>query len=119
MSTVTLNGIDLELDPRNYRAVFKGQELPLTAQQFSVLFILAQNPDHLITHQQLSRNLWPTRRAQKVPARNLIKTVIHHIRERLAAVEPGAENLIETRHGLGYQLRAGTRRNGNAPPAEG
>lgn len=107
LPTVRIKEISLELDPSNYRASYRGKPLHLTIQQFAILYILAQNPNRLIKHEQIARNLWPTRPQHKVPARNLIKTVIHHIRNELNRIEPtpDADRIIVTRHGLGYELR--------------
>jgi two-component system catabolic regulation response regulator CreB len=92
-------------DPSAMRIRCDGTTLDLTAHEYKLLLVLLEKPGRVFTRDQLLDHAWPD------PGAVTDRTVDAHIksiRAKLRAASPGAENLIETRRGLGYSL---------APPA--
>ena len=78
-----------------------GTALDLTAHEYKLLLVLLEKPGRVFTRDQLLEHAWPD------PGAVTDRTVDAHvksIRAKLRASRPGAENLIETRRGLGYSL---------------
>ena len=80
-----------------------GAVLDLTAHEYKLLLVLLEKPGRVFTRDQLLEHAWPD------PGAVTDRTVDAHIksiRAKLRASRPGAENMIETRRGLGYSLAA-------------
>ena len=80
-----------------------GSLLDLTAHEYKLLLVLLEKPGRVFTRDQLLEHAWPD------PGAVTDRTVDAHIksiRAKLRTSRPGAENLIETRRGLGYSLAA-------------
>jgi two-component system catabolic regulation response regulator CreB len=78
-----------------------GQSLDLTAHEYKLLLVLLGQPGRVFTRDQLLDRAWED------PGAVTDRTVDAHvksIRAKLRAVRTGAEDLIETRRGLGYLL---------------
>lgn len=78
-----------------------GQALDLTAHEYKLLLVLLGQPGRVFTRDQLLDRAWED------PGAVTDRTVDAHvksIRAKLRAVREGAEDLIETRRGLGYLL---------------
>ena len=78
-----------------------GQSLDLTAHEYKLLLVLLGQPGRVFTRDQLLDRAWED------PGAVTDRTVDAHvksIRAKLRAVREGAEDLIETRRGLGYLL---------------
>lgn len=85
------------------RIHFEGSPLDLTAHEYKLLLVLIEKPGRVFTRDQLLDHAWPD------PGAVTDRTVDAHIksiRAKLRARRSGAENLIETRRGLGYSLAA-------------
>ncbi len=83
------------------RIHFDGTVLDLTAHEYKLLLVLIEKPGRVFTRDQLLDHAWQD------PGAVTDRTVDAHIksiRAKLRAARPGAENLIETRRGLGYSL---------------
>jgi two-component system catabolic regulation response regulator CreB len=83
------------------RIHFDGTALDLTAHEYKLLLVLIEKPGRVFTRDQLLDHAWQD------PGAVTDRTVDAHIksiRAKLRAARPGAENLIETRRGLGYSL---------------
>lgn len=93
----------LHHDPAAMRIHCDGVALDLTAHEYKLLLVLLEKPGRVFTRDQLLDQAWPD------PGAVTDRTVDAHIksvRAKLRASRPGAENLIETRRGLGYSLAA-------------
>ena len=93
----------LHHDPSAMRIHCHGSLLDLTAHEYKLLLVLLEKPGRVFTRDQLLDQAWPD------PGAVTDRTVDAHIksiRAKLRASRPGAENLIETRRGLGYSLAA-------------
>jgi two-component system catabolic regulation response regulator CreB len=78
-----------------------GHTLDLTAHEYKLLLVLLGHPGRVFTRDQLLDRAWED------PGAVTDRTVDAHvksIRAKLRAVREGAEDLIETRRGLGYLL---------------
>lgn len=78
-----------------------GEQLDLTAHEYKLLLVLLAKPGRVFTRDQLLEHAWQD------PGAVTDRTVDAHvksIRAKLRAVRVGAEDLIETRRGLGYLL---------------
>lgn len=91
----------LHHDATAMRIHFDGAPLDLTAHEYKLLLALMEKPGRVFTRDQLLDHAWQD------PGAVTDRTVDAHIksiRAKLRAAHAGAENLIETRRGLGYSL---------------
>jgi two-component system catabolic regulation response regulator CreB len=91
----------LHHDASSMRINFHGAPLDLTAHEYKLLLVLIEKPGRVFTRDQLLDFAWQD------PGAVTDRTVDAHIksiRAKLRIAQPGAENLIETRRGLGYSL---------------
>jgi two-component system catabolic regulation response regulator CreB len=78
-----------------------GEPLDLTAHEYKLLLVLLGRPGRVFTRDQLLEHAWQD------PGAVTDRTIDAHvksIRAKLRAVRVGAEELIQTRRGLGYLL---------------
>ncbi len=78
-----------------------GEPLDLTAYEYKLLLVLLEKPGRVFTRDQLLDHAWQD------PGAVTDRTIDAHIksiRAKLRAVRVGAEDLIQTRRGLGYLL---------------
>ena len=92
---------DLQLDTRARVAVRAGQEIPLTPREVDVLEYLLRNQGQTVTREMLERDVWKqTHRMTSLD--NVIDVQIMRLRRKVDF--EGAERLIHTQRGIGYQL---------------
>lgn len=92
---------DLQLDTRARVAVRAGQEIPLTPREVDVLEYLLRNQGQVVTREMLERDVWKqTHRMTSLD--NVIDVQIMRLRRKVDL--DGAERLIHTLRGVGYQL---------------
>lgn len=97
-------GAGLHHDVSSMRIHFDGASLDLTAHEYKLLLVLMAKPGRVFTRDQLLDHAWQD------PGAVTDRTIDAHIksiRAKLRAARAGAENLIETRRGLGYSLANG------------
>ena len=78
-----------------------GETLDLTAHEYKLLLVLLERPGRVFTRDQLLEHAWQD------PGAVTDRTIDAHIksiRAKLRLVRVGAEDLIQTRRGLGYLL---------------
>jgi two-component system catabolic regulation response regulator CreB len=95
------NGQVLHHDTAAMRVHCHGEPLDLTAHEYKLLLVLLGKPGRVFTRDQLLEHAWQD------PGAVTDRTVDAHvksIRAKLRAVRGGAEDLIQTRRGLGYLL---------------
>jgi two-component system catabolic regulation response regulator CreB len=88
-------------DATSMRIQYGGTPLDLTAHEYKLLLVLMEKPGRVFTRDQLLDHAWQD------PGAVTDRTVDAHIksiRAKLRITSPGAENLIETRRGIGYSL---------------
>ena len=95
------NGSILRHDPSAMRVHCHGEPLDLTAHEYKLLLVLLSRPGRVFTRDQLLEHAWQD------PGAVTDRTIDAHvksIRAKLRCVRAGAEDLIQTRRGLGYLL---------------
>ena len=91
----------LHHETSSMRIHYDGSPLDLTAHEYKLLLVLMERPGRVFTRDQLLDHAWHD------PGSVTDRTVDAHIksiRAKLRQTSAGAENLIETRRGLGYSL---------------
>ena len=86
----------LELEPLSARVTLDGAPVNLTALEYRALQYLMQKQDCVVSKTELSEHIYTHDLARDS---NVIEVLINHLRRKL---DPA---LIETRRGLGYQLK--------------
>lgn len=92
-------GAPLTHDEATMRVLLHGAPLDLTAHEYKLLLVFLRRPNRVFTRDQLLDLAWED------PGAVTDRTIDAHIktiRAKLRDSTPGAENLIETRRGLGY-----------------
>ncbi len=88
-------------DTSSMRIHCHGEQLDLTAHEYKLLLVLLEKPGRVFTRDQLLDHAWQD------PGAVTDRTIDAHIksiRAKLRSVRVGAEELIQTRRGLGYLL---------------
>ncbi|GAB4374013.1 MAG: response regulator [Deltaproteobacteria bacterium] len=93
-------GHGLSLDKDRFQATLHGRSLDLTALEFSLLRLLAENPGRIFSRSQLMDRIYPDRR---VVGDRTIDSHIKKLRKKIAAAAPG-EEWIHSLYGVGYKL---------------
>jgi two-component system copper resistance phosphate regulon response regulator CusR len=90
----------IELDTRAHRVTKHGREVSLTAREYALLEYLARRPGEVVGREEISEHVWDD---HYEPFSNVIEVYVRRLRRKLD--DPGAESLIRTRRGEGYELR--------------
>ncbi len=90
---------DLVLDPATHTVTRAGQEIELTAKEFSLIEYLMRHPNHLITREMAEEHLW---NYDHVVASNVVDVYIRRLRSKID--DPCDVKLLETVRGAGYRL---------------
>ncbi len=86
----------LRLDVENREATLDGEDLPLTAQEFSLLQALMESPDAPLTREELLRIAWGYKNAGET---RTVDVHIQRLRRKLGS------SCIETVYKHGYRLK--------------
>jgi DNA-binding response OmpR family regulator len=78
------------------------RSVSLTAKEFQLLEYLMQNPDRILTHDQIRNRVWAF---DSESASNIVAAQIRLLRKKL--VESNCDNPIETVRGFGYRFNSG------------
>lgn len=90
----------LEIDFSARRVLRRGEEVSLTAREFSLLECLARHPGQVLSREQIEEHLYAETQS---PLSNAVDAAIYALRRKLF---PGDEpSLIHTRRGLGYVMQ--------------
>lgn len=76
------------------------RKLKLSGNEFGILKILMKNPDRPVSRDEIIRSLWES---EQFIDDNTLTVNMTRIRKKLS--EMGLDHFIETRKGLGYQIR--------------
>ncbi len=90
--------VSIDFEARQVR--LRGKEVKLTATEFDVFRVLAQNAGRVLTHRQLLREIWGPNSAEHV---QYLRVYVRHLRQKLE-IDPNAPELIVTEPGVGYRL---------------
>ena len=102
---ITTNSITyagLTIDIGNYRAIVNGVDIPLPPKELQILALLAQNPNTVISSEQLFRELWGV---ESFGDYRTIMVHISNIRKKIEA-DPKKPEFIQTIKGVGYKFNA-------------
>jgi two-component system response regulator QseB len=88
----------LSFDPASRQATWSNVPLELTAREAALLEVLLQNPQRVLTRQQIVDKLYDWQAAE--PESNALEVHVHNLRRKTHA------RLIRTVRGLGYALGA-------------
>jgi two-component system KDP operon response regulator KdpE len=91
---------DLEVDLTSRVVKLRGQEVKLTATEYSLLRLFAQHAGKVLTHHQILKEVWGPNAVQQT---HYLRVYIAHLREKLEA-DPSKPRLITTEPGVGYRL---------------
>ncbi len=93
--TLTVGSFTMNMDERT--AYLNGEEIPLTAREFSLLYKLLSYPKKTFTRTQLMDEFWD---AQTTSGTRTVDVYMTKLRSKLSACE---DFEIATVHGLGYK----------------
>jgi len=90
----------LTIDFNSHTVTVKGEEVKLTATEYSLLKVLAQHAGKVVTHRQLLREVWgPNAENQS----QYLRVYMNHLRKKIE-VPDAKERLLKTEPGIGYRL---------------
>ncbi len=92
---------DLTLVPAQRKVFRRGTHLVLSAQEYTLLEILARNKGHIVTRARIAEELWDMA-FDGDP--NLVDAAVRRLRKKVD--DPFPEKLIRTQRGVGYVLEA-------------
>ncbi|MDP9320781.1 MAG: response regulator transcription factor [Chloroflexota bacterium] len=101
--TTALTRGDVRIDFMQRKVTLRGQHVPLTPTEYSLLFQLATNAGHVMTHHDLLKTVWGDDYREEV---HYLKVYVGRLRAKLEA-DPAKPELIRTVRGVGYQFPAG------------
>jgi len=93
---------DLEVDLTARVVKLRGQEVKLTATEYSLLRLFVQHAGKVLTHRQILKEVWGPNYMDQT---HYLRVYIAHLREKLEA-DPAKPRLISTEPGVGYRLLA-------------
>ena len=91
----------LTLETRSRRAWMRQREIALTAKEYALLEYLAHRAGDVVSRADIAEHVWDE---HYDPLSNVVDVYVQRLRRKLD--RPGAESLIRTRRGEGYQLAA-------------
>ncbi|MBI5668572.1 MAG: response regulator transcription factor [Chloroflexi bacterium] len=89
---------DLQIDLEHFRITRRGRQIDLTPMEFALLAFLARHPNRRWTREELLNHVWDDAWA------GYERTVDRHIAALRRKLGLERDELIETIHGIGYQL---------------
>ncbi len=98
-NSLRVGGVELDLAAKRFAAA--GREIPLAPREYSVLEYLVMNAGRTVSRAELEEHVYPEDRQVWS---NSIDSAIVLIRRKLA--EAGVADLIVTRRGVGYLVKA-------------
>jgi len=94
---VTVGRVSIDLPAR--RVWVREREVTLTSREFALLSFLAGRANEVVGRAEIAEHVWD---AQYDPLSNVVDVYVQRLRRKID--QPGAESLIRTRRGDGYQL---------------
>ena len=95
-----LNIGEIILDPDNFRAQKRGEELKLTAKEFQIMKLFFSNPNRVYTKAQIYSLVWED---DYYGDENVINVHMRRLREKIED-DPSSPHYIKTIWGIGYKL---------------
>jgi two-component system KDP operon response regulator KdpE len=88
----------LTVDVAERKVIVNGQKLKLTPREFRLLALLVENPDRILSHQQMLEKVWGWEYIDDV---DYVRIYISHLRQKIEP-EPSRPRYILTEPGVGY-----------------
>ncbi len=98
---VTAGAVTVDLSRRVVRR--DGEEVHLSKKEWELLALFARNPDHVLTHRQILKEVWGP---AHVTDTAYLRVYVNQLRQKLEA-DPSAPMLLVNDPGVGYRLRLG------------
>ncbi|MFN3803116.1 response regulator transcription factor [Belliella pelovolcani] len=95
----TIAYADLKINLQLKKAFRKEEEITLTPKEFNLLSYLIQNPDRVLSREEIAQEVWGV---NFDTGTNFIDVYINYIRKKVD--KPFEEKLIHTRPGMGFIL---------------
>ena len=92
----------LTVDVAGRKATVNGQKLKLTPREFRLLALLVENPDCILSHQQMLEKVWGWEYIDDV---DYLRIYISHLRQKIEP-EPSLPRYILTEPGVGYYFHS-------------
>src|SRR5262249_42479490 len=96
---------DLIVDLTAHSVTRAGQELKLTATEYSLLRLFAKHPGRVLTHRYILREIWGPKSEEH---RQYLRVYVTHLRQKIEP-DPVNPQLIKTEPGIGYRFTSGER----------
>jgi len=91
----------LTLDTRGRRVLVRDRDVSLTAKEYALLEYLARRAGEVVSRGDIAEHVWDE---HYDPLSNVVDVYVQRLRRKIDRA--GAESLIRTRRGEGYQLAA-------------
>jgi len=91
----------LVIDTRQRRVQFDGADVLLRAKEYALLEFLARHAGDVVSRGEIAEHVWDE---HYDPLSNVVDVYVQRLRRKLD--RPGADSIIRTRRGEGYQLVA-------------
>jgi two-component system KDP operon response regulator KdpE len=90
----------LEIDFTSRTVKVQDREIKMTATEYSLLRLFAQNPGKALTHRYILREVWGPNCMEHT---HYLRVYMAHLREKLE-INPAKPQLLITESGIGYRL---------------
>jgi two-component system, OmpR family, KDP operon response regulator KdpE len=90
----------LQIDYAARTVKFEGREIHLSATEYALLRVLAQNAGKVITHRQLLREVWGPKSEEQA---QYLRVYMNHLRKKLGE-QADHPRLLRNEPGIGYRL---------------
>jgi len=91
---------NIEIDPVRHRVTVGGREVHLTRTEFKLLMVMVRNPDRVLTHGQLLRDVWGLTQEDQA---HYVRVYMAQLRRKLEE-DPTRPKYLRTEPGVGYRL---------------
>jgi two-component system KDP operon response regulator KdpE len=98
--TAVFRSGDLEVDLSARVVRLKGQEVKLTATEYSLLRLFVQHAGKVLTHRHILREVWGPKQVEQT---HYLRVYMAHLREKLET-NPAEPQFFITEPGVGYRL---------------
>ncbi|MBE9225462.1 response regulator [Phormidium sp. LEGE 05292] len=99
-STPLLEWGSLCLNPSTCQVTFQGEEVSLSAKEYSLLELFLRNPQRVFSSSLILEHLWSF---EDTPGEETVRTHIKRLRRKLKLA--GIQEIIDTVYGMGYRLK--------------
>ena len=93
----------VQIDPLKHLVTIRGEEKPVTAKEFDLLYLLARHPRHVYTRDQLLEQIWGL---SDYIDPGTVTVHIRRLREKIEA-DPANPRHLLTVWGVGYKFEPG------------